>query len=154
MEKIPHLLDSDFRILNSAVKNMTRKSVSSQLRMLKPDGTLISAQEVNCFFPEICTLYPLLSEVELNIFIEDCECNEIKQVSKYELYRKREKLRNKCTSYPVNLPVKLLRDYAIFLVKFLITVINHCFKDKSFSLSCKQAYVSVFPKMKHPKSCD
>ena len=82
IEKIAPLLDSDSRKWHSVVKKMTRKSVSSELRMLKTDGTLISAQEVNSFFTEICTTYPSLSEVELNTLIKDFKCDEIKQVSR------------------------------------------------------------------------
>ena len=99
---------------------------------METDGTLISTQEVNPFFAKICTTYPSLSEVELNTLIEDCECDEIKQVSEYEVYREIRKLRNKYASYPGELPLKLLREYATFLAKPLTSVINQCFNDQSF----------------------
>ena len=153
-EKVVPLLQSSSRKWHSTVKQMTGKSVNSELKIPKPDGSQMSASDVNEFFAGICTTYPSITEAELVDLLVDCETDEIKQFTEFAVFKELKKLKPNCSSYPGELPVKLIREYALFLAKPLASIINQCFSEQTFPDAWKRAYVRVIPKVKGPKTCD
>lgn len=153
-EKITPLLHTDPHKWHSSVKTLAGKSTPKDLRLLKDDGTLTSATEVNNFFSGICTTYPSITNSEIESIIADTGTDEICEVSEYAVFKELQKLKVNCASYPGELPVKLLREFSIFLAKPLSSIINQCFREQVFPSVWKRAYVRVIPKVKNPKSCD
>ncbi|XP_065564321.1 uncharacterized protein LOC136029743 [Artemia franciscana] len=153
-DKITPLLTIDPHKWHSSVKRLTGKTTLRDLRLLKEDGTLTSANEVNSFFADICTSFPSITKSEIDTIIAGEEIEDVCEVSEFTVYKKLLRLKANCASYPGELPVKLLREFAIFLAKPLSSIINQCFLQQVFPSAWKRAYVRVIPKVRCPKSCD
>ncbi|XP_065568947.1 uncharacterized protein LOC136032605 [Artemia franciscana] len=136
------------------LKRLTGKTTLRDLRLLKEDGTLTSANEVNSFFADICTTFPSITKSEIDTIIVGAEIEDVCEVSEFTVYKELLRLKGNCASYPGKLPVKLLREFAIFLAKPLSPIINQCFRQQVFPSTWKRAYVRVIQKVKCPKSCD
>ncbi|XP_065582576.1 uncharacterized protein LOC136041749 [Artemia franciscana] len=153
-DKITPLLTIDPHKWHSSVKRLTGKTTLRDLRLLKEDGTLTSANEVNSFFADICTSFPSITKSEIDTIIAGAEIEDVCEVSEFTVYKELLRLKANCASYPGELPVKLLREFAIFLAKPLSSIINQCFLQQVFPSAWKRAYVRVIPKVRCPKSCD
>ncbi|XP_065574948.1 uncharacterized protein LOC136036574 [Artemia franciscana] len=136
------------------LKRLTGKSKLKDLRLLKEDGTLTSANEVNSVFADICTTFPSITKSEIDTIIAGAEIEDVCEVSEFTVYKELLRLKANCASYPGELPVKLLRELAIFLAKPLSSIINQCFRQQVFPSAWKRAYVRVIPKVRCSKSCD
>ena len=64
------------------------------------------------------------------------------------------KIQPNSASYPSELPVKLVREYAPFIAWPLSLLINLCFMLGTFQDIWKKAYIRVIPKSSPPKACD
>jgi hypothetical protein len=133
---------------------LTGKKITGDIKIHKDNGTLVTSTEVNTFFSTICKTYPSVSDCEIETLIRDSSEESIVEVTEYSVFKEIEKLKKNCSSYPGEMPVKLLIEYAVFLAKPLTSVINQCFKEQRFPRAWKKAYVRVIPKVKGPKSCD
>ena len=153
-EKIAPLLKSDSHKWHDAVKRLSGKKKGNEIRINNPDGSLIKASEVNEFFTQICTTHPTVSDDQMCDIINSNSSDEIVEESEMAVHYAIGRLRNNCTSYPGELPVKLLKEYSPFLAKPIASVINQYFSEQSFPKMWKAAYVRVIPKVKTPESCD
>ena len=153
-DKVSPLLQGEPRRWHSEVKRLTGKRTTSEIKIQKDDRTLIKSAEVNAFFTSICTTHPSFTEAEIEALIADVSEDTIVEVSEFAVYKELQKLKSNCASYPGELPVKLLREYSMFLAKPLSSVINQSFKEHKFPSAWKKAYVRVLPKVKDPKSCN
>ena len=90
----------------------------------------------------------------MNTVIAGAEIDDVCEVSEFTVYKELLRLKANCASYPGELPVKLLREFTIFLAKPLSSIINQCFRQQVFPSAWKRAYVRVIPKVRCPKSCD
>ena len=147
------LLTTDTHEWHSSVNILAGKARSSDFMVFKEDGTLLSAMEVNSFFVGIRTTFPSIISSEILAVINEAEIN-VSEVSEFGVYKELKKLNRNCAFYPGELPLKLSREFAIFLAKPLSSIINQGFQEQVFPSACKRPYVRVIPKVKVPKSCD
>ena len=126
-DKITPLLTIDPHKWHSSVKRLTGKTTLRDLRLLKEDGTLTSANEVNSFFAYICTTFPSITKSEIDTIIAGGGIEDLCEVSEFTVYKELLRLKANRASYPGELPVKLLHEFAIFLAKPLSSIINPCF---------------------------
>ena len=143
-----HLLTSDPKKWYNAVKKDSSVKISNE------DGSLISAEEVSEFFTSICTTYPIITADEKSTILEKCEPENNIIVSEFDVYTELRKIKPNTTSYPGELPAKLLREYAAFIVLPLSSNINECFASGYFPSQWKRAYIRIISKKRTPSACD
>ena len=96
------------------------------------DGSLISAEEVSEFFTKIRTTYLPITADEMSTILEKCEPENSIIVSEFDIYTELRKIKPNTSSYPGELPAKLLREYAAFIALPLSIIINECFASEYF----------------------
>ena len=153
-DKITPLLTIDPHKWYCSVKRLIGKTTLRDLRLIKEDGTLTSANEVNSFFADICTSFPSITKSEIDTIIAGAEIEDVYEVSEFTVYKELLRLKANCAFYPDEFSVKLFRESAIFLAKPLSSIINQYFRHQVFPSAWKKTYVHVIPKVRCPKSCD
>ncbi|XP_065562451.1 uncharacterized protein LOC136028533 [Artemia franciscana] len=137
-----------------SVRKMSGKSTTSSVRILDDSGKLLTATDVNSFFTEICTTHPLPTESQKADLLYGCSEEEVIEVTEEDVFKELMKIKPNSASYPSELPVKLVREYAPFIAKPLSVLINLCFMLGTFPDIWKKAYIRVIPKSGPPKACD
>ena len=83
-DKITPLLAIDSHKWHSTVKRLTGKTTLRNLRLLKEDGTLTSANEVNSFFADVYTTFPSITKSEIDTIIASAKIDDVCEVSEFE----------------------------------------------------------------------
>ncbi|XP_065556186.1 putative ankyrin repeat protein RF_0381 [Artemia franciscana] len=112
---------------------------------------LINAKEVREFFTKICTTYPPITADGKSTILEKCEPESDIIVSKFDVYMELQKIKPNTSSYPDELPVKFLCEYAAFIALPLSIIINECFASDYFP-SVETGFIRVIPKAPLPLS--
>ncbi|XP_065582837.1 uncharacterized protein LOC136041954 [Artemia franciscana] len=139
---------------HQSVRKMSGKSTTSSVRILDDSGKLLTATDVNSFFTEICTTHPPPTESQKADLLYGCSEEEVIEVTEEDVFKELIKIKPNSASYPSELPVKLVREYAPFIAKPLSVLINLCFMLGTFPDIWKKAYIRVIPKSSPPKACD
>ena len=132
------------------MKKVAGQAFDSSLKISNDDGSSISAEEVSEFFTKICTTYPPITADEKSTIIEKCEPENNIIVSDFDVYMELRKIKPNTSSYPGELPVKLIREYAAFIALPLSCIINEGFVSGYFPLQWKRAYIRIIPKKNAP----
>ena len=148
------LLTSDPKEWHNAVKKVAGQAFDSSVKISNNDGSLISAEEVREFFTKICTTYPPITADEKSTILEKCEPENNIIVSEFNVYTELRKIKPNTSSYPDELPAKLLREYAAIIALPLSSIINECFASSYFLSWWKLAYIRIIPKKRAPCACD
>ena len=126
-ETMPYqLLPADPKKWHNAVKKVASQASDSSVKIRNDDGSLISAEEVSEFFTKICTTYPPITADEKSTILDKCERESNIIVSEFDVYTELRKIKPNTSSYPDELPVKLLLEYAAFIALPLSIIINKC----------------------------
>ena len=128
------------------MKKVADQASDSSAKISNDDGSLINAEEVSEFFTKICTTYLPIAPDEKPTILEKCEPDSEIIVSEFNVYTELRKVKPDTSSYPGELPVKLLREYAAFIALPLSTIISECFASGYFPSQWKWAYIRVIPK--------
>ena len=105
---------------------------SSSVRILDDSGKLLTPTDVNSFFTEICTAHPPPTESQKADLLHGCSEEEAIEVTEEDVFKELMKINPNSASYPSELPVKLVREYAPFIAKPLSVLINLCFMLGTF----------------------
>ena len=103
--------------------------------------------EMNYFFASIYKIHLQLRKLPPNDSVSNIHILEICLVAK-----KLKALDSRKSSYPSEIPIKLIIEYADLLYTPLTAIFNLCFIDGVFPCIFKQAYVTPIPKCKAPKN--
>ena len=154
-ETMPYqLLTSDPKKWYKAVKKVAGQAFNSSVKISNDHGSLISAEKVSEFFTKMCTTYPPITADEKSTILEKCEPENNKVVSEFDVYTELRKIKPNISSYPGELPAKLLRECAAFIAIPLSSIINECFASGYFPTQWKWAYIRIIPKKHTPSACD
>ena len=135
------LLTLDSKKWHNAVKKMAGRAFDSSVKISNDVGSLISAEEVSELFTKICTIYPTITADEKSTILEKCEPENNIMVSEFDVYTELRMIKPNTSSYPGELPAKLLREYAAFIALPLSSIINKCFASGYFPSQWKRAYI-------------
>ena len=114
-DKITPLIIIDPHKWHSSVKRLTGKTTLRDLMLLKEDGTLTSANEVNSLFADIRTTILSIAKSETDTTNAGAEIDDACEVSKFAVYKELLRLKANCSSYLGELSVKLLCEFTIYL---------------------------------------
>ena len=103
---------------------------------------------------KICTTYSTITAHEKSTILEKCEPENNIIVSEFDVYTELRKIKPNTSSYPGELPAKLLREYAAFIALPLSSIINKCFACGYFLSQWKKSYIRIIPKKRAPGACD
>ena len=147
-------IKKDPRKWHRLVRQIAGKTVSSSIRILNDDGSLVSANDVNNYFTDICTSFPAPTNTEIENLLSICPDEGEIEIVEYQVFKELNKLCPSSSSFPEELPIRLIREFSLFLAKPLGHIISECFAQSTFPSCWKRAFVRVIPKTKTPKSCN
>ncbi|XP_065568984.1 uncharacterized protein LOC136032638 [Artemia franciscana] len=147
--------DRDPTKWHNAVKKVAGQAFDSSVKISNDGGSLINTEEVSEFFTNpTSTTYPTITAHEKSTILEKFEPENNIIVSEFDVYTELRNIKPNTSSYPGELPAKLLREYAGFIALPLSSIINECFASGFFPSQWKRAYIRIIPKKCAPSECD
>ena len=110
------------------------------------NGKPLLPSEINDVFASICKIHLQLRKLPPNDSVSNIPILEIHSVAK-----KLKALDSCKSSYPSEMPIKLIIECTDLLSTPLMAIFNPCFINGVFPCIFKQAYVTPIPKCKAPK---
>ena len=150
--KVHHLKHSNISNWYKQIKTLT--GLSKQTPPIIPCVDKLSnqeaAEEINTHFAAICQRLPPLDTSRLTAYLPSP--HPPTQVEEFEVAKCLQHLRTKRSISPIDLPVKLYKEFSPELSKPLCSIINASLQQARCPSAWKISYVSPIPKSSQPKS--
>ena len=109
-----------------------------------------AAHTINSHFASICTRLPALDRSSLPSFLPSPSPPD--SVSEYEVHRRLETLKVRRSTTPIDLPVKLYKEFSVEISTPLCSIINASFAQSKCPSDWKTSYITPIPKKSNPQS--
>ena len=116
---------------------------------LNPSGT---AEAINNHFAKICNQLPALALESLPTYLPAEEPPPV--IYQGQVLKALQKLKSAKSGHPLDLPIRLIKEFAPEIALPLTCIFNLCLKEGNFPESWKTATIIPVPKIKHVLSFD